>query len=254
MTDNYKKIVYGALFFSHILGGCKQNNTNEEALELIQESVVESTADDDWEWNFEKPDYEEIEKRISDKHSDMYYPKLFARYLKSDTFSLEETRHLYYGHVFQPDYDPYDFGTSNFKDSIHALFDKPSMNSADCRKMILYADSLLQKNPFFVRGMTIKMQMYEQLQDSVSIGKVMARISVIFDAILSSGDGISPETAFHVIITENEYEIVNLMGFTSEGQSLIGTCDYLHLKENPAQLEGLYFDVTPCLKKLGLPI
>lgn len=43
---------------------------------------------DEWEWYFEKPDYDEIEKHIFDKNSNLYYPKLFARYLNSDTFSV----------------------------------------------------------------------------------------------------------------------------------------------------------------------
>jgi len=247
------KIGYYILFFSLLLTGCKQNKGEDNTVVSVQDSVESVAVSDEGLWYFEKPDYDEIEKRISDKNSNLYYPKLFTRYLNSDTFSVEEARHLYYGHVFQPDYNPYDRDELRYMESIQRLFDKSSFTDSDCYKMIEYADSLLKNNPFYLRGITLKMQMYEQLQDSISFHKVGPRIPVVFDAILSSGDGVSPETAFYVINPRNEYDVLNYMGFSSEGQGLIDHYDYLQLKENEAGLEGLYFDITPCLKYLNLP-
>lgn len=40
---------------------------------------------------FKKPDYKGIEKIIKDKSSDYFYPKLFSRFLASDTTLMNTT-------------------------------------------------------------------------------------------------------------------------------------------------------------------
>jgi len=67
----------------------------------------------------------------------------------------------------------------------------------------------------------------------------------IITTILSSGDGVSKETAMHVISTRDEYIIINVLGFTYGGsQSLVkGNYDYLTLMQNEFDLKGFYFSV-----------
>ena len=53
-----------------------------------------------------KPDYEEIKKEITDSSSVYYYPKLMKKFDAADfSMPLEESRCLYYGFVFQEDYE-----------------------------------------------------------------------------------------------------------------------------------------------------
>lgn len=79
------------------------------------------------------------------------------------------------------------------------------------------------------------------------------KIRLLTDAILSSGDGLTEESAFYVINIPQEYDILNMIGFEFGGsQSLIKTNDYLTVKENPANIKGLYFDISPRLAKINL--
>lgn len=200
----------------------------------------------------EKPNYKKIGKAVSSKSSKLSYPSLMKRYLNSDsTLSLDQKRHLYYGYTFQPSYDPYGF--SAFNDSIRSILNKEVMDTADYHLVNIYADSLLAHNPFDVKALNNKLLVYDFLKDENGFMKIIIKMNIIFDAILSSGDGMEPETSIYVIETHHEYEVLNLLGFKFGGQqSLIGTCDYLTVRQNQYRIEGFYFDVSPCLEHLRL--
>jgi len=51
--------------------------------------------------------YKKIEKNILKKKSPFFYTHLLKRFTDGDTlFNLDEKRHLYYGYIFQPEYNP----------------------------------------------------------------------------------------------------------------------------------------------------
>ena len=92
----------------------------------------------------------------------------------------------------------------------------------------------------------------EQIGDRRNFEKKIVQLDIIVDALMSSGDGISKETAFYVINTSHEYALLGILGFGFGGQqSLIEHYDYLTLAENKEGVKGLYFDVSPCLKSLS---
>ena len=69
---------------------------------------------------------------------------------------------------------------------------------------------------------------------------------------LSSGDGLTKETAYYVINTTDEYNLISILGFEFGGeQSLIEHYDRLTLAENDYNIEAFYFDVSPCLNSLS---
>jgi len=72
---------------------------------------------------FIKPNYEEIKQEIKDTRYVYYYPKLMKKFDSADfTTTLEENRYLYYGFVFQKDYESqYD---SKYIDKIKGGFTK----------------------------------------------------------------------------------------------------------------------------------
>lgn len=214
---------------------------------LIMNQVVYSQ-----DYEPKKPDYKKIGKAVNSKSSKYCYPSLMKRYLKSDsTFSLNERRHLYYGYTFQSGYNPYGF--SAFNDSIRAILNKDSLVRTDYDRILIFTDSLLLLNPFDVKALNNRLLVYDYREDENEFMKNVIKLNVIFDAILSSGDGMTPETAFYVIETHHEYEVLNLLGFKFGGQqSLIGTSDYLTVRNNQYMIEGFYFDVSPCLKHLGM--
>ena len=54
------------------------------------------------------PDYERLSKLVNDPQGPYYYPDLVRRFAQADTtLTLEQMHCLYYGYVFQKDYDPY---------------------------------------------------------------------------------------------------------------------------------------------------
>mgnify|MGYP000591948074 CR=1 FL=1 len=163
--------------------------------------------------------------------------------------TLKEKRYLYYGYSFQHTYSPY--GHSDFNDSLKVVFQKDQHNNKDLQQIIEYADSLLVDNPFDLRAMNYHLYAFEKLGKKVEFDKKHNQMSIIIDALLSSGDGLKKKTAFYVIYTSHEYALLSILGFEFGGkQSLIDHYDYLEVAKNPKKIEGLYFDVSPCLNSL----
>ncbi|MBO6012854.1 MAG: DUF4919 domain-containing protein, partial [Bacteroidales bacterium] len=64
----------------------------------------------------------------------------------------------------------------------------------------------------------------------------------LLDAISSSGDGETQESAIHVISVEHEYEILSRMGLQVVKDSIIDNrTEYLKVKENAENIQGIYF-------------
>lgn len=202
------------------------------------------------DWQFQKPDYKKIESEIKRKKSAFYYPKLFERYLAGDsTMTVEEKRRLYYGFIFQPEYSPY--GSSDYEDSLNAILNKDTLLLGDYGQLSVFSDSLLKANPFDIKVLNYKVNISEKLNDVDGLYRNLAKMNMVIDAIISSGNGTSEKDAFYVIFVSNEYDLLDVFGLEFGGeQRLIGYCDFLKLVENEYGLEGLYFDVSASLNHL----
>ena len=199
---------------------------------------------------FQKPDYNKIEKAIK-KKSNLKYSKLMDRYLDGDsTMTMEEKQHLYYGYVFQPSYSPY--GRSPYQDSVKILLEKPDPDSLSLVTVIAYTNKMLATFPFDLRAIYNQLFALDQLKRTEEFNHRMAQFTIILDALFSSGTGLSKEEAYYVINTSHEYDMLNILGFEFGGeQSLTEHYDYLTVEENEYGIEGLYFDVSPCLNHLN---
>lgn len=203
-------------------------------------------------WEFYPPDYSEIEKRIAESHTPFYYPKLVERFNSADTtLTIDQIRHLYYGYQFQKTYSPY--ASSDYKDSIQQVFkQKNDLSESDYLKVLRYSDSVLYQNPFDFRMMNYQLFALKALKKQVDFDKRFYQANALLDAILSTGDGLSKETAIWVIFVSNEYDLINLLGLQYAGeQQLIDTYDYLKVAQNDVSAEGLYFEISASLNKLG---
>lgn len=202
----------------------------------------------------EKPDYKKIESEISNVESEFYYPKLLKMYLNSDTsMTLKEKRHLYYGYSFQDKYAPYH--QSDFSDSLRAVLQKEQHNGDELKKIIRYSDSLLVDNPFDLNAINYQLYAFEKLYKRTEFERKMIQMRMVVDALLSSGDGLKKSTAFYVIYTAHEYDLLNILGFEFGGQqSLVEHYDYLEVEKNSRRIKGFYFDVSPCLNSLKLTL
>ena len=191
-----------------------------------------------------KPDYKWIESASRDDASPYSYKKLMARY-KADDTTLSDTafRVLYYGFLFQPEFSAY--GISPYSDSIRVLFSQDSLRMADFPKITRFESLILDEFPFNLRDLNAIGYAYERMGDTANAIMAGYKLQRIFNTILSTGDGISDSTAWHVIAVGHEYDLINLLGFQYGGEQSLTTdaCDYLTVRENRYGIEGLYFDV-----------
>ncbi|MBR9914103.1 MAG: DUF4919 domain-containing protein [Algicola sp.] len=100
--------------------------------------------------------------------------------------------------------------------------------------------------------MNYQLYVLENTGDKALFNKKVIQLNTLFDALISSGNGTTKEDAFYVIETTHEYDLISILGLTFGGQqSHIEHYDYLTLAANEAEIEGLYFDITPCLNSLS---
>ncbi|PZF71373.1 DUF4919 domain-containing protein [Taibaiella soli] len=195
-------------------------------------------------------DYAKIEKETKDPKSAYYFPKLMQRYLKSDaSMSKEDRMYFYYGYSYTDQYStsPIDI----YYDSVRAIFNKDTQKRSDWQKLVLYADSSLQADPLNMRMLKYQAYAYEQM-DSVDRADLnQAKIKIVSDAILNSGDGKSLQTAFHVINVRDEYDLMGMLKLKSDGQSLVNDhYDLIAIKENKYGIKELYFNVYRSMAKM----
>ncbi len=197
--------------------------------------------------NFQKVDREAIRLSVTDSSSAGYYPRLLSRFNDFDTtLTLNDYRLLYYGFVFQPGYSAYgDIRTKEIQESIGA---KKYMEAS------LTIDSVLAKVPISLRANYQKaVALY--LMDSLSMPypEYILRYNKLVGAILSSGDGLTCETAFKTIFVADEYEII-YRHFAIEkvgGQALVYPCDRMTVTPNNRFTKtSLYFDTSDSFNQM----
>lgn len=196
---------------------------------------------------FQKPDYKAIKELTSDKSSPYYYDKLFALYKQNDsTLSLKDYRMLYYGYYYQDSYKPYtNYNNKAFKKLGH-IYDKKDYNKRDLERVIKLSIEYLEDNPFDARKLFDVYTAYKLLGDTVTGVPYLNKAMGIAKAILSTGDGLTKETAYHVLHISNEYFVILALGYDEDDDRMLTEewCDYLSLKDNDDGVKGLYFDVT----------
>lgn len=196
----------------------------------------------------EVPDYAAIRQQITDSNSQFHYPKLMERFEQCDTtLVLEEYRALYYGFPLSEDFIPYQGENKKLLEMRKKIL-KSDCDTDTCAEIIHVAKEVLLDNPFDLTALSIIPICY-QLMDSVDVAHVWdIKVQGIVDAICSSGDGETAETAYHVINIEHEYEILNrrhleLNQVLSEKKRPI---DHMTVHANSDSISGLYFNFGAC--------
>ncbi|MCQ2292199.1 MAG: DUF4919 domain-containing protein [Bacteroidales bacterium] len=195
------------------------------------------------------PKYDDIKKVVSDPKSAFYYPELLQRYQQGDsTFTIDECRHLYFGYVFQPEWNPY--GLRNSETKYLMQLSMPD-NLDTALAAIAKAENILKNDPFNIDVLMIAFYLASSdlVNNREKAESFNNRIGIVLNAISSCGSGQSPEDAFYVISISHEYTILSLLGFQLKSQSLSGGCDVMELQENDYDIEKLYFNVSKILEK-----
>ena len=198
------------------------------------------------------PNYKQIKKAIESKDSEFYYPELLRRFQAADTtLSLDQVRHFYYGAATKSDYNPYKFSL------LHEL--NEALGKGDLQEAAGIIDRQLTDDPtnlqFYEQKMMLQIKQYGR--DSKEADNAFYQVFMLSSAILSSGDGLSKESAIHVISIDDEYAILNMYGLSPKMQSLIEEegqkYDKMDLDPNKYGWESLYFNTSimaTALKKM----
>ncbi len=196
---------------------------------------------------FQRVEREQVKRAVTDPSQPSYYPKLLARFTAFDT-TLTQTdyRNLYYGFVFQPAYQGY-------MDHQKAAVRK-QLAAHNYVRAATICDSVLATIPISLNANYLKgYALYANDKTSPQFRQYLNRYRGLRDAILSSGNGLSCETAFKTIFVDDEYEIMYqyLEVESHESQALVQTCDRFSIKPSKYfQASSLYFDTSETLLSL----
>lgn len=176
-----------------------------------------------------RPDMEAIREAVQDTNSPYYYPRLIGRYLGRDTtLTTDDYLHLYLGYSFQDDYDPY--RVSSYETSLDTLYRRCDYNEEECQALIRYAEQVLADNPFDMRRMTLLAYVHNLLGHQSEVVFWQTRIHHLLDAILSTGDGRTPQTAWYIIEPVHAYDLLNTLGVVAESYEFRPPCyDYIQV-------------------------
>jgi len=196
----------------------------------------------------DKPDYKLIKTNIENKSSNLYYKTLLGRLKSNDTLlTKDEYRHLYYGAALQKDYEPYQQSPNHEK--LQKYYQMETLSEADRKAVIRIATESLEKFPLDLRVMDYLSYIYQQDGNEAMAKKLVRNMDGLVEAIMSTGDGLTCESAFHVLWVSNEYMLLSLFGMQNVGQSLVGSCDYLAFEKDKYKIKGLYFDVSKLFER-----
>ncbi len=133
----------------------------------------------------------------------LYYNGLKNRFKNSGLSNMHELLTLYYGQAFQDDYAPYDTAWLN---EISALREEGKLMEALDKAAEIY-----EQRPAYLPALhsLTSIGRDAQAEESV-ISSINKRIGSLLAAILYSGNGKSPQTAFIVTSVSDEYMLMQM--------------------------------------------
>ena len=111
-------------------------------------------------------------------------------------------------------YDPYSFGLADLRSSMVT-----ALNNKDFALALKLANDLLAHNYISPDAHAGAIRAYEGQGDSEKAGFHRHVLDSLISSILHSGDGRSPETAYVVVLIEEEYVALAALGIENHGQS-----------------------------------
>ena len=200
------------------------------------------------------PNYKQIKKQVESKGSEFYYPELLRRFQEADTtLTVEQNYYFYYGTATRPDYNPY---KHNNYDGLKEALSGDEVTEEGWRTAAQVIDKELESDPTNLRFHVYRQMVYSNLygNESQEATNAYNQVIMLFTTITSTGDGKTPETAFHVISTTDEYGLMDMLGLSLKSQSLIKrhgrSYDLMEFEANKYELESFYFDVTVCMEAM----
>lgn len=197
-------------------------------------------------------DFNKIKQITLDPKARFYYPNLMQEFQSNDTtMNFEAYRDLYYGYLFQEDYDP--FRKSEFSTRVESLYYKSSLTRAECDSIEKYAELSLDDNIFDFDQMKYHIYALKQKKKYARADVRQFRLDRLIAAIMSSGKG-TKEEPWVVIFPDHEYNIVNYLGYEAiDHKDLPNGLECVTAKKDNNGVEttkDFYFDVSWMLNEI----
>jgi len=147
-------------------------------------------------------------------------------------------------------YDPYSVVISDMFKKVYKL-----LNTEDYKKALPILEDILNKKYVSFEAHALSAFCYSMLQDSVKQDYHTAIYHGLIGSIMDSGDGKDPQTAFIVIGTDEEYELLEIYNLQHGNQNLVNSeghnFDMLDAKDRESGEEfNIYFNVDLLFKQL----
>ncbi len=189
-------------------------------------------------YDFNVANLSKMKKLSKSKKNKYYYKKLLSKFNFDPTsLGLDEYFMFYFGFALQS-------GFSGYANSNPLISD--SYNREDYQTCIDLSIDFLKNHPCSVSTYFFLANSYYRLGDYDLTIRYLTIYYGFLDAILATGDGMSPENAYVVNSTSDEYAIFLFDNLTFAGQELLkqkkNYFDIMYYYENEKKLE-LYFNI-----------
>jgi hypothetical protein len=204
--------------------------------------------------NFDyQKDYSTILEQSKDKASPFFYDKLLQRFQTNDTtLTSKEVLALMVGFTGQPNYFPYEY--IRIEREMYRLNDEK-----DFKQVIAMSDTFLATHPISQYALIERAYAFYKLGEKDSSNNCKFKFDLIMNAMASSGDGLTKETAVFAVSPIDGQNFIRKflqmkIGTMGSGHDKNG--NFLDILEVLTTIEGkemgtnLYFQVEPAAKTL----
>ena len=210
-----------------------------------------------YKYEVREVDFNKIKEVTLDSLSPYYYPKLVSYFNSNDTImNFEAYRDLYFGFVFQEDYNPFRNTEFEDKEKVEQLYynSDRELTREECDEIEKYAIRALDDNMFDIDQIGYYIYALQHKKKYARAAVRQYRHDKLIAAIMSSGHG-PEEEPWVVIFPEHEYTLINLLGYVAvDHDELNGGIDRIRAKSetNSRETKDFYFDVSQMLREASV--
>jgi len=225
MKNSYKSILLGIIFSAIlILSACKNSETASKT---------------------KIPDYTHPALSLNTEQADLLYPTLVDSAI-SNPLDTDYTK-LRLTHAKSSAYDPYgdDDGLMKLRDLINAKEFEVATEVAKTQYRRLFHDPLFHYYAFIV---------WTEVEDEEMADIHSFYYTKLIKSVMSSGDGESPKTAYHVINVSEEYRVLEYLEMEIVEQNLVEdsghSFDKITATDTVGKTKEIYFNIDLPFSKL----
>lgn len=163
------------------------------------------------------PDFDNIRKQTLDPQSRYYYPELLKSFWSNDTtMTADDYHYLYYGAIFQEDYNPY--RANPFEKELKATqplyFRHGQLSRSEKYQIQDLAKKSLFNNPLDLTQLTYMVYAYEN-SGKDNLAKIWKhKLNHLLLTISRSGTGADSSHPLFIVYPSHEFDFFNLSGIT----------------------------------------